>query len=532
MVLFSDNRFNMSSFSSFSSSYWAPVLNSVSNPRRLPYPPGPRGIPILGNALQMPKKDHWLTFGKWAAEFGNLIHLKILNRHILVITSYEDAEYLLSVRGSIYSDRPKLRLFRDHANWDNFLIMLPYGSSFHLQRRMLNEYFNSSAIKRYTGLVTKNAQALASQMIFSPRKFPEFNRMFIVATIMMITYGHEVKREDDEWVRDAEIAARSTNNFAPAGSHPLDFFPILGALPYRIWGKTFVKHMEELRKGAYNLSTKPYLLIRDRVKEGIAPYSIASHLIEENSSSDGEVLNEKDISGACGIIYVAGADTTTASINTFILTMMLYPEIQRKAQAEIDALLQGERLPTLHDRDALPYLAAILKEVLRWRPVAPSGMPHATVEDDEYNGMFIPKGTMIITDIWLSLLTMCHNPSDFPNPMEFDPDRFIEEGGSIRRLRADFRDPEDIVFGFGRRICVGQHIATAQMWITMATLLTTFHISFPKDKDGKEIRPPGDHFVATSRHPKTALQSNFAPRSEAAVKLLEETVQSTEDWKM
>ena len=80
--------------------------------------------------------------------------------------------------------------------------------------------------------------------------------------------------------------------------------------------------------------------------------------------------------------------------------MSLYPEVQRKTQEEIERVIGTDRLPTFDDRDNLPYVDAIVKEALRWHPVAPMGVPHMTTEDDIYEGYFIPKGALLLPNIW------------------------------------------------------------------------------------------------------------------------------------
>lgn len=85
---------------------------------------------------------------------------------------------------------------------------------------------------------------------------------------------------------------------------------------------------------------------------------------------------------------------------TFFLAMMLHPEVQRKAREEIDRVVGDGRLPNVKDRDSLPYVEAVLKEVFRWHPIAPMGLPHEITEDDIYQGYLIPKGAIIIPNIW------------------------------------------------------------------------------------------------------------------------------------
>ena len=80
--------------------------------------------------------------------------------------------------------------------------------------------------------------------------------------------------------------------------------------------------------------------------------------------------------------------------------MASYPDVQKKAQAELDAVIGHDRLPTFADQDSLPYVSALAKECLRWRAVAPLGMPHTSTEDLEYRGYLIPRGTLLIYSIW------------------------------------------------------------------------------------------------------------------------------------
>lgn len=80
--------------------------------------------------------------------------------------------------------------------------------------------------------------------------------------------------------------------------------------------------------------------------------------------------------------------------------MALYPEAQKKAQAELDAIVGPERLPDLSDRDALQYVNAVVKETLRWYTAVPLGVPHCTTEEDEYNGYYIPKDATVLINSW------------------------------------------------------------------------------------------------------------------------------------
>ena len=92
---------------------------------------------------------------------------------------------------------------------------------------------------------------------------------------------------------------------------------------------------------------------------------------------------------------------------SFFMAMALHPEVQKKAQAELDLVVGPNRFPQYNDRDALPYVNAIVREALRWQNVAPLGLAHRSISDDEYDGYFIPEGTIILTNVW-SVLPTCN----------------------------------------------------------------------------------------------------------------------------
>jgi cytochrome P450 len=81
--------------------------------------------------------------------------------------------------------------------------------------------------------------------------------------------------------------------------------------------------------------------------------------------------------------------------------MVLNPDVQRRAQEEIDRVVGRDRLPDFGDRDRLPYINAMVKESLRWHPVTPMGIAHSLMEDDSYDGYHIPKGSVIMPNVWL-----------------------------------------------------------------------------------------------------------------------------------
>jgi cytochrome P450 len=172
--------------------------------------------------------------------------------------------------------------------------------------------------------------------------------------------------------------------------------------------------------------------------------------------------------------------------------MVALPEIQKRAQDELDAVVGRSRPPTFADAPNLPYIQALVKESLRWRPALPFGIPHTTTEDDWYEGMFIPKGTLCLVNLW-----QCHrDPTSYgPDAASFNPERFLDEDGKLIPGPWETREDGHSAYGFGRRICVGKHAANDSLFISIATMLWAIRFEHSRDDDGKEVPLDTETFV-------------------------------------
>ncbi|KAG2126347.1 cytochrome P450 [Suillus bovinus] len=158
-----------------------------------------------------------------------------------------------------------------------------------------------------------------------------------------------------------------------------------------------------------------------------------------------------------------------------LMVAACFPEEQAKVQAELDAVIGKERAPTFADRPSLPCLEAFISEALRWRPSVPearplNGLPHRTTKDETY---CIPAGTTVTGNHWYAI---SRDPEVYPEPDGFQPQRWIDDQGRLRDGLTFF------VFGFGRRVCPGQHIGV-QLLILWAFQLN-LDLTKPQDDMG------------------------------------------------
>jgi cytochrome P450 len=178
-------------------------------------------------------------------------------------------------------------------------------------------------------------------------------------------------------------------------------------------------------------------------------------------------------------ISAAGAETTSGVLAWWMLAMVTYPEVQKRAQAELDAVVGRSRTPTFADLPHLPYIRAMVKEALRWQPVGPVGLPHLSTEDDWYEGMFIPKGTIVMANVW----HLNRDPELYGADSEhFNPARFFDTP-----CPPETREEGHVTYGFGRRVCVGKHVANNSLFIDLAMTLWACNIEPGKDIHGNVI---------------------------------------------
>lgn len=188
-------------------------------------------------------------------------------------------------------------------------------------------------------------------------------------------------------------------------------------------------------------------------------------------------------------MFEAGSGTTSAAMMSFMLAMVLHPQWYQKLQDEVDRVCGAERLPYLEDVPQLPVCRAVVKEVLRWRPVTAGGLPHMVTKDDIYEGFFIPAETVVHANQWA-----IHRESAlYPDPETYNPQRWLDpDFPTYREPLSEYPNLHNYSsFGFGRRICPGQHIAEKNLYLLSSRIAWACNVSKAKDEQsGKEVDPP------------------------------------------
>ncbi|KIV90822.1 hypothetical protein PV10_05430 [Exophiala mesophila] len=492
-------------------------LGWVRKTYKVQLPPGPPGEPIIGHLRVIPEAHPEYQYTQWGLEYdSDVLYFNVLGRHIVVLNSVQACHDLLVKKGQKYSDRPRFVLF-EVMGWGITLTFLRWGKQFKLHRKLLQTSFTQTACRAYRPIQEQEARQATSQILVNPREWDIILRQFSTAVVLRIGFGLGVTRRDDPYIRMAIDAEEATGKGGVPGASIVDFFPLLKHVPSWLLKFGPLEHARTSKPYIQTLHDAPWDVTEPEIRRGNAtmPSFMRTHLERYIKNAESGTPNEAtiaDLKGAAGAISIAGGNTTWSTIMVCILNLVLHQELQKKARAEIDAVVGLDRLPSFDDRDKLPYIERLIQETTRWCPLSPVGVPHATVEDDVYKGMFIPKGSVVFANAY----AMTHDERYYKDPDTFDPDRYISkaEGGRGEPL------PEG-PFGFGRRVCPGQWLATAGVYIMITTLLATMELRCPLDKDGCEITPSVTFTNGLSNAP-GKFETVMIPRSEKAKALLQQ----------
>ncbi|KAH7887275.1 cytochrome P450 [Phlebopus sp. FC_14] len=474
-----------------------------SNRKNLPFPPGPKPLPIVGNIYDVPSHASWKTFKDWGAKYGDIIYFHTFGRPVIVLNSAEVAHELLNKRSAIYSYRPQFAMVNEVIGWKFSLTSMDYGEKSKRQRRYMQSYFQKNRLSAGYGMQLKEAYTLLNDLIRDPDEWKKHLQRMAVSVSMMVAYGHQVKTLDDPFIGLAEKGVATIAAGGVVGVHIVDLIPWLRYIPDWLPGGSLKRVPPGTRENLQNFLHIPFNQVKKQMAEGTAVPCYVTSLLEETRGED-----EEGVLGTAALIYSGGFDTTMSTLETAFSMLVVNPIIQARAQAEMDLVVGKDRFPVFADRDQMPYMRCIISEAIRW------GVAHRLSEDDYFNGYYLPANSTVIANQW----AMLHDSRVYPEPERFDPDRFLDGEG-----RTPQQDPRDIAFGFGRRICPGKDTAENLVWSTITSIFYAFKVAPARDANGDQVPVDLEYIERTVRHLKP-FKCTFTPRRANTVSLIRELV--------
>ncbi|KAG7086368.1 hypothetical protein E1B28_002328 [Marasmius oreades] len=398
---------------------------------KTPYPPGPRPRFFVGNLFDIPASHPWKIYREWGKIYGDLIHFEVIGQHTVVVNSRELADRMFEKRSRVYSDRPLIPML-DLTGWMKLNTgLMRYGSDWRIHRRLYKEGFRATLVPNYQDVLSSKAEQFVSSLRQNPDSFVNHIRTYSAATIIATVYGYDIAPSNDRFVDLAEQSVGTLSDAVHPSAFVVNVLPFLRHLPLAFPVFKFQRIARRTRGMLNEMRTVPYEFVKNNVATGKGKFSFLAKLLEDHTVNGGD-KHQKDIIKDVVTTAYAGMPVflncfipmtptnvlsrcrycawqqnksvlklklnlifivqTVSALVTFVLAMALHPEIQKRAQNELDVVVGKGRLPTYVDRFGLPYVEAIFREALRWSPVLPLGVFHASFVDDIIDGHFIPKG--------------------------------------------------------------------------------------------------------------------------------------------
>ncbi|KAF8628644.1 hypothetical protein AX15_003776 [Amanita polypyramis BW_CC] len=480
------------------------------------YPPGPPPKPIIGNALDVPFEKPWLKYLAWSKQYNSdIIHLSVMNTHIIVLHKMKDVIALMEKRSAIYSGRPSLPIFK-LLDAENLTAMMDYGNDWRKHRKLYKEGLRKDLMPLYMHIQTEKVYLLLQLLLNDSEDFMEHCKWLSTANIMSIIYNYDVipGQEAERFVSVAEESVKNFVKLFQPTSTFINLLPFLMHIPPWVPGASTQRLAAQVRRdfGAYK--NEPFEYVERNLASGKSKECMLVDLLQHRTKINGAYEDESILKNMIATAYVAGVETVQTVLLIFFFSMACNPAAQKKAQEEIDRIIGTERLPAFEDRASLPYVEAIFRETLRWRVITPLAPPHTSVDDDMYNGFYFPKGSIVTANVW----AITRDESVYPDPESFKPERFFSSDGTLND------DTVEYAFGFGRRICPGRSVADTLLWLVAATVLSTFNISKAKDENGAEIEIDLNAFTSSATSAPLPFKCSITPRSLQAKTLIHNAV--------
>ncbi|CAN8268441.1 unnamed protein product [Cochlearia groenlandica] len=444
--------------------------------KKLKLPPGPFPIPVFGNWLQVGDDLNHRKLVDYATRFGELFHLKMGQRNLVVVSSPNLAKEMLHTKGVEFGSRDRNIVYDIFTGNGQDLVFTPYGEHWRKMRRITTvPFFTSKVVNQnrqgweyeaacVVDEIKNNTDSATKGILLRKRlQLMMYNNMY---RVLFDTRFESV--DDPLFIRLKFLngeRGRLTQSFEYNYG---DFIPIL-----RPFLRGYLKICQNVKDRRLDLFKNYFVDKRNKeVKCAI------DHILEAKQKGE---INDDNVLYIVENINVASIETTLWSIEWAIAELVNHPEIQRKLRNEIETNLgQGVQVtePDLHK---LPYLQAVIKETLRLRMGVPLLVPHMNLKEAKLDGYDIPAKSKILVNAWW----LANNPSSWKKPKEFRPERFFEEETNVEPNGNDFRY---IPFGAGRRSCPGIILALPILGITVGRMVQNFEL----------LPPPGQAKIDTT----------------------------------
>ncbi|RKP12222.1 cytochrome P450 [Piptocephalis cylindrospora] len=443
---------------------------------RHPTLPGPPGIPLFGNLLQIGKNPHRILT-HWARKYGDVYFLNLGWVKWMVIMTPDAMNDVFVRKSRYFSDRPNQTMLSQILTHESSgMVTVPYGPDYKVRRRIFTSAMSKPVVRSYNDFLISEARHMCRSIYTDSAKHGSYgmsphhnHQWYAINLVLSMTFGIRLGSKDDHLC--GEFQRLNDLFFAMSGpsSCMIDFFPFLS--PFLRGQKAEAAKVRESIVGFMHEHFERFLAHREKVISKV-PTVLARYVAESLEAGE---INEKTAHILLMEAFEAGLDTTSVALSWMSMLLACNPHVQAKAREEMDRVVGRDRMPTPEDLASLPYIRCVIQESLRMRGPARISPARACSEDMEYRGMHVPKGTWVMA----SLQGVMTDFSTVDEPYKFRPERWEPESLSLsEEATRKQSDRVSWAFGGGRRVCPGLYLAETSLTLTLASLIWSFEIGW------------------------------------------------------
>lgn len=444
-------------------------------------PPGPVPLPVIGNMLQMGPKPH-LGLTELAQKFGKVFRLTVGIHRIVVVNSIDVAREALVKKANDFAGRPKLYTANLISRGGKDIAFSDFGPTWKLQRKIAHSALKmfGNGIKPLEEKVCNETDELIKRFEAVEGQAFDPHHEIVLAVINIIcafVFGSRYDLENPEFYTILKYNEQFVQGFR--AGNLVDYFPWLRFFPNKSLDmiKEAIKDRDTILQKKLDEHKRTF---KDDVTRDLTDALLKA--IKDFRADNPGVnlpLNEDHVVMTMNDIFSAGLETTSTCVEWSLAYFVLNPKVQVRIHQELDAVVGRDRMPDLQDRGNLSYLEAAIAEVLRYSSLVPLLFPHSTTADTTLNGYNIPKDTIVLFNVW----AMHHDPSEWSNPYEFDPTRFLDSEGKYFCPGTKSYMP----FSAGRRVCLAESLGKIQLFLFISRLLHKFRFSIPSGTKAPDL---------------------------------------------
>jgi cytochrome P450 len=265
-----------------------------------------------------------------------------------------------------------------------FPFAMQYGKEWKRHRSLFHQELHPLQTSSYQPHAARAVRDYLYLFLDDSANFLGHARSYVGASATEIAYGMKVAKTNDPYLKNAEEVSDGLMQAIYPGRFLVETIPLMRYIPSWFPGAKFQRLAKQWGKDAHKMIDVPWDILKQDREGGankLLP-SFASRCLDNIADSKNFEEDELAVKQTAGNVYLGAVDTSVAAISNFFLAMTLYPEAQRRAQEELDRVLKPGHLPDFEDQPSLPYITAIVKETLRWMPVARLGAAHFLTADD------------------------------------------------------------------------------------------------------------------------------------------------------